>query len=224
MTTNNIILSYLGPREIEANRATVLVGSFDKNLVAAISAAEGSNALNVGINLSRGFWHISLEKGFDSAGTRTLQVRATDKTGKVIGQQTINIKVNPASQSPAQFFTLITLRDTAFKVGTLPASNLNNLQKAEIPAGKTYQIRDYELEDGHLNVQLNNPIPPVGTSGFFYEKHVVITKGAKILIFDRAELPTPAAGNAVTMGDKKDLVKAQPHRFRYFRINSEITI
>jgi len=45
MTTNNIILSYLGPQEIEANRAAVLVGSFDKNLVAAISAAEGSKTL-----------------------------------------------------------------------------------------------------------------------------------------------------------------------------------
>ncbi|MEG4226276.1 C39 family peptidase [Microcoleus sp. N9_B2] len=210
MTTNNIILSYLGPREIEVNRAAVLVGSFDKNLVVAISAAEGSNALNVGINLSRGIWNISLEKGFDSAGTRTVQVKATDKTGKVIGQQTINIKVNPASQSPAQFFTLITLRDTAFKAGTLPASNLNNLQKAEVPAGKTYQISDYELEDGHLNVQLNNPISPVGTSGFFYEKHVLITKGAKILIFDRAELPAPPPGMQLLWVIKKTWLKLNP--------------
>jgi uncharacterized protein YvpB len=210
MTTNNIILSYLGPQEIEANRAAVLVGSFDKNLVAAISAAEGSNALNVGRNPSTGIWNISLEKGFDSAGTRTVQVRATDKTGKVIGQQTINIKVNPASTSPAQIFTLITLRDTAFKVGTLPASNLNNLQKADIPAGKTYQIRDYELEDGHLNVQLNNPIPPVGTSGFLYEKHVLITKGAKILIFDRAQLPASPPGMQLLWVIKKTWLKLTP--------------
>ena len=210
MTTNNIILSYLGPQEIEANRAAVLVGSFDKNLVAAISAAEGSNALNVARNPSTGIWNISLEKGFDSAGTRTVQVRATDKTGKVIGQQTINIKVNPASKSPAQILTLITLRDTAFKVGTLPASNLNNLQKVEIPAGKTYQIRDYELEDGHLNVQLNNPIPPVGTSGFLYEKHVLITKGAKILIFDRAQLPASPPGMQLLWVIKKTWLKLTP--------------
>jgi uncharacterized protein YvpB len=210
MTTNNIILSYLGPQEIEANRAAVLVGSFDKNLVAAISATEGSNALNVGRNPSTGIWNISLEKGFDSAGTRTVQVRATDKTGKVIGQQTINIKVNPASNSPAQILTLITLRDTAFKVGTLPASNLNNLQKADIPAGKTYQIRDYELEDGHLNVQLNNPIPPVGTSGFLYEKHVLITKGAKILIFDRAQLPASPPGMQLLWVIKNTWLKLTP--------------
>jgi len=210
MTTNNIILSYLGPQEIEANRAAVLVGSFDKNLVAAISAAEGSKTLNVGRNPSTGIWNISLEKGFDSAGTRTVQVRATDKTGKVIGQQTINIKVNPASQSPAQILTLITLRDTAFKVGTLPASNLNNQQKADIPAGKTYQIRDYELEDGHLNVQLNNPIPPVGTSGFLYEKHVLITKGAKILIFDRAQLPASPPGMQLLWVIKKTWLKLTP--------------
>ena len=210
MTTNNIILSYLGPQEIEANRAAVLVGSFDKNLVAAISATEGSNALNVGRNPSTGIWNISLEKGFDSAGTRTVQVRATDKTGKVIGQQTINIKVNPASQSPAQILTLITLRDTAFKVGTLPASNLNNLQKVDIPARKTYQIRDYELEDGHLNVQLNNPIPPVGTSGFLYEKHVLITKGAKILIFDRTQLPASPPGMQLLWVIKKTWLKLTP--------------
>ncbi|MBD0342158.1 MAG: peptidoglycan-binding protein, partial [Microcoleus sp. Co-bin12] len=210
MTTNNIILSYLGPQEIEANRAAVLVGSFDKNLVAAISAAEGSNALNVARNPSTGIWNISLEKGFDSAGTRTVQVRATDKTGKVIGQQTINIKVNPASKSPAQILTLITVRDTAFKAGTLPASNLNNQQKADIPAGKTYQIRDYELEDGHLNVQLNNPIPPVGTSGFLYEKHVLITKGAKILIFDRAQLPASPPGMQLLWVIKKTWLKLNP--------------
>lgn len=210
MTTNNIILSYLGPQEIEANRAAVLVGSFDKNLVAAMEATEGSNALNVGRNPSTGIWNISLEKGFETAGTRTVQVKATDKTGKVIGQQTINIKVNPASKSPAQIFTLITLRDTAFKAGTLPASNLNNLQKAEIPAGKTYQIRDYELEDGHLNVQLNNPIPPVGTSGFLYEKHVVITKGAKILIFDRAQLPASPPGMQLLWVIKKTWLKLNP--------------
>ena len=210
MTTNNIILSYLGPQEIEANRAAVLVGSFDKNLVAAISATEGSNALNVGRNPSTGIWNISLEKGFDSAGTRTVQVRATDKTGKVIGQQTINIKVNPASKSPAQILTLITLRDTAFKVGTLPASNLNNQQKADIPAGKTYQITDYELEDGHLNVQLNNPIPPVGTSGFLYEKHVLITKGAKILIFDRAQLPASPPGMQLLWVIKNTWLKLTP--------------
>jgi len=210
MTTNNIILSYLGPQEIEANRAAVLVGSFDKNLVAALEATEGSNALNVGRNPSTGIWNISLEKGFDSAGTRTVQVRATDKTGKVIGQQTINIKVNPASKSPAQILTLITLTDTAFKVGTLPASNLNNQQKADIPAGKTYQIRDYELEDGHLNVQLNNPIPPVGTSGFLYEKHVLITKGAKILIFDRAQLPASPPGMQLLWAIKKTWLKLTP--------------
>ncbi|MEG3906552.1 C39 family peptidase [Microcoleus sp. w2-18bC1] len=210
MTNSNIILSYLGPREIEVNRAAVLVGTFDKNLVAAISATEGSNALNVGINLSRGIWNISLEKGFDSTGTRTVQVRATDKTGKVIGQQTINIKVNPATGSPAQFFTLITLTDTKFKAGTLPASNLNELQKADIPAGKIYQVSDYELEDGHLNVQLNNPIYPVGKSGFFYEKHVLITKGAKILIFDRAELPVPPPGMQLLWVIKKTWLKFTP--------------
>lgn len=210
MTSTKTILSYLGPQEVEANRASVLVGSFDKNQVAAISAAEGSNALKAGINLSTGIWNISLEKGFDRAGTRTVQVKATDKTGKVIGEQTINIKVNPASNTPDRSFTLITIQDTQLKAGTVPAASLNSQQKAEIPASKTYQISDYELEDGHLNVQLNNPISPVGKSGFFYEKHVVITKGAKIMIFDRADLPVPPPGMQLLWVNKKTWLKRNP--------------
>ncbi len=210
MTSTNTILSYLGPQEIEANRAAVLVGSFDKNRVAAISATEGSNVLKAGINPSTGIWNIGLDKGFDSAGTRTVQVKATDKTGKVIGEQTINIKVNPAANTPDQSFTLITVQFTRFKAGTVPTSNLNDTQKADIAAGTTYQITDYELEDGHLNVQLNNSISPVGKSGFFYEKHVVITKGAKILIFDRADLPAPPPGMMLLWVNRKTWLKRSP--------------
>ncbi|MCC3470172.1 MAG: peptidoglycan-binding protein, partial [Microcoleus sp. PH2017_06_SFM_O_A] len=210
MTSTKTILSYLGPQEVEANRASVLVGSFDKNQVAAISAAEGSNALKAGINLSTGIWNISLEKGFDSAGTRTVQVKATDKTGKVIGEQTINIKVNPASNTPDRSFTLITLQDTQLKAGTVPSGSLTSQQKAEIPAGKSYQISSYEFEDEHLNVELNNPISPVGKSGFFYEKHAVITKGSKILIFDRADLPTPPPGMQLLWVNKKTWLKRNP--------------
>ncbi|PSB37768.1 peptidoglycan-binding protein [filamentous cyanobacterium Phorm 46] len=210
MTSTNTILSYLGPKEIEANRAAVLVGSFDKNRVAAISATEGSTALNAAIDPSTGIWNISLNKGFDRPGTRTVQVKATDKTGKVIGEQTINIKVNPAANTPDESFTLITVQFTRFKAGTVPTSNLNDTQKADVPAGTTYQITDYELEDGHLQIQLNNPISPVGKSGFFYEKHVVITKGAKILIFDRAQLPTPAAGMQLLWVNKKTWLKRSP--------------
>ncbi|MBE9093345.1 C39 family peptidase [Tychonema sp. LEGE 07203] len=210
MTNNNSIFSYLGPQEVEANRAAVLVGSFDKNQVVAISAAEGSNPLNAEMNLSTGIWNISLEKGFDRPGARTVQVKATDKTGKVIGEQTISIKVNPASNTPDRSFTLIILQFTRFKVGTVPSSSLNELQKADVPAGTTYQITDYELEDGHLNVKLNNPIYPVGNSGFFYEKHAVITNGAKIMIFDRAQLPAPPPGMMLLWVNRKTWFKRNP--------------
>ena len=211
MTTSTSILTYLGPQEIEANRATVLVGSFDKNQVAAMNGmASNGTDLNVAINPSKGIWTISLDKGFEQAGTSTVQVKATDKTGKVIGEQTINIKVNPASNSSVPLFTLITLRDTQFKAGTVPLSNLNQQQKVEIPAGKIYFVSDYELDDGHLKVELNNPISPLGKSGFFYEKHVLITKGAKILRFDRADLPTPPPGMQLLWVNKKTKLKINP--------------
>ncbi len=203
-------MSYLGPQEIEANRAAVLVGSFDKDRVAAMEAAAGGNSLNAAINPSTGIWNISLDKGFDSAGSREVRVKATDKTGKVVAEQTINIKVNPAANSPQQFFTLITLRDTQFKAGTVAAALLNPQQKAEVPPGKTYIVTDCELEDGHLKVDLNNPISPLGKSGFFYEKHVLLTKGAKILRFDRADLPAPPPGTQLLWVIKKTRLKLSP--------------
>jgi hypothetical protein len=210
MTSSTSILTYLGPQEIEANRATVLVGSFDKNQVAALNGtASNGTALNVAINPSTGIWNISLNKGFEQVGTSTVKVKATDKTGKVIGEKTINIKVNPAADSSAPF-TLITLQATQFKVENVPENNLNQQQKAEVPAGKTYLVSDYELADGHLSVELNNPIYPVGKTGFFYEKHVLLTKGAKILMFEPSDLPTPPPGMQLLWVNQKTKLKLNP--------------
>jgi uncharacterized protein YvpB len=210
MTNSNSILTYLGPQEIEANRAAALVGIFDKNRVAGISATEGTNALNVEINLSTGTWSIGLAKGFDNPGTRTLQVKATDKTGKVIGEQTFNIKVNPATNSALPLLMLVVLQNTKFKAGTIASASLNDQQKADTIAGQTYLLADYELDDRHLRVELNNPISPVGKSGYFYEEHVLLTKGATVLRFDRTDLPTPPPGMQLLWVVKKSKLKLSP--------------
>jgi uncharacterized protein YvpB len=210
MTSSIILLSYLGPQFVEANRGTVLVGGCDKDRVVAVSATAGTNVLNAVINPSTGIWHIGLEKGFDSPGNLAIQIRAIDRDRKVIAEQTINIKVNPATNSSEQLLTLITLRDTQFKVGTAPSGSLSPQQKIEIPAGTTYLVTDCELEDGHLNVELNSPISPVGKTGFFYEKHVLLTKGAKILRFDRADLPATPPGMQLVWVIKKTRLKTSP--------------
>ncbi|XZN92089.1 MAG: C39 family peptidase [Microcoleus sp.] len=210
MTNSTSILTYLGPQEIEANRAAALVGIFDKNRVAGISATEGTNALNVEINLSTGTWSIGLAKGFDNPGIRTLQVKATDKTGKVIGEQTFNIKVNPATNSALPLLMLVVLQNTKFKAGTVASASLNDQQKADTIAGQTYLLADYELDDRHLRVELNNPISPVGKSGYFYEEHVLLTKGAKVLRFDRTDLPTPPPGMQLLWVVKKSKLKLSP--------------
>ncbi|MEZ2318964.1 MAG: C39 family peptidase [Microcoleus sp.] len=210
MTNSTSILTYLGPQEIEANRASALVGIFDKNRVAGISATEGTNALNVEINLSTGTWSIGLAKGFDNPGIRTLQVKATDKTGKVIGEQTFNIKVNPATNSAVPLLMLVVLQNTKFKAGTVASASLNDQQKADTIAGQTYLLADYELDDRHLRVELNNPISPVGKSGYFYEEHVLLTKGAKVLRFDRTDLPTPPPGMQLLWVVKKSKLKLSP--------------
>ncbi|XZN98406.1 MAG: C39 family peptidase [Microcoleus sp.] len=210
MTNSTSIVTYLGPQEIEANRAAALVGIFDKNRVAGISATEGTNALNVEINLSTGTWSIGLPKGFDNPGIRTLQVKATDKTGKVIGEQTFNIKVNPATNSALPLLMLVVLQNTKFKAGTIASASLNDQQKADTIAGQTYLLADYELDDRHLRVELNNPISPVGKSGYFYEEHVLLTKGAKVLRFDRTDLPTPPPGMQLLWVVKKSKLKLSP--------------
>ncbi|XZO02814.1 MAG: C39 family peptidase [Microcoleus sp.] len=210
MTNSTSIVTYLGPQEIEANRAAALVGIFDKNRVAGISATEGTNALNVEINLSTGTWSIGLPKGFDNPGIRTLQVKATDKTGKVIGEQTFNIKVNPATNSALPLLMLVVLQNTKFKAGTIASASLNDQQKADTIAGQTYMLADYELDDRHLRVELNNPISPVGKSGYFYEEHVLLTKGAKVLRFDRTDLPTPPPGMQLLWVVKKSKLKLSP--------------
>ncbi|MEZ2227321.1 MAG: C39 family peptidase [Microcoleus sp.] len=210
MTNSTSIVTYLGPQEIEANRAAALVGIFDKNRVAGISATEGTNALNVEINLSTGTWSIGLAKGFDNPGIRTLQVKATDKTGKVIGEQTFNIKVNPATNSALPLLMLVVLQNTKFKAGTIASASLNDQQKADTIAGQTYLLADYELDDRHLRVELNNPISPVGKSGYFYEEHVLLTKGAKVLRFDRTDLPTPPPGMQLLWVVKKSKLKLSP--------------
>lgn len=210
MTNSTSILTYLGPQEIEANRAAALVGIFDKNRVAGISATEGTNALNVEINLSTGTWSIGLAKGFDNPGTRTLQVKATDKTGKVIGEKTLSIKVNPATNSAIPLLMLVVLQNTKFKAGTVASASLNDQQKADTIAGQTYAIADYELDDRHLRVELNNPISPVGKSGYFYEEHVLLTKGATVLRFDRTDLPTPPPGMQLLWVVKKSKLKLSP--------------
>ncbi|TAD92440.1 MAG: peptidoglycan-binding protein, partial [Oscillatoriales cyanobacterium] len=210
MTNITSILTYLGPQEIEANRASALVGIFDKNRVAGISATEGTNALNVEINLSTGTWSIGLAKGFDNPGIRTLQVKATDKTGKVIGEPTFNIKVNPATNSALPLLMLVVLQNTKFKAGTIASASLNDQQKADTIAGQTYLLADYELDDRHLRVELNNPISPVGKSGYFYEEHVLLTKGAKVLRFDRTDLLTPPPGMQLLWVVKKSKLKLSP--------------
>ena len=210
MTNSTSILTYLGPQEIEANRAVALVGIFDKNQVTAISATAGTTTLNVEIHPSTGSWSISLEKGFDNAGIRTLQVKATDKTGKVIGEQTVNIKVNPATNLSEPLLMLIVLQNTKFKAGTVAAASLNNQQKADIIAGQTYLVTDYELDDRHLKVNLKNSIAPLGQSGYFYEEHILVTKGAKVLRFDRTDLPTPPPGTQLLWVVKKSKLKLSP--------------
>lgn len=203
-------VSYLGPKEIAVNQGSVLVGTFDPSLVSAISlVAEDKYPLPITINGTLGIWYSSLEKGLNQIGIRSLRLKGTNKAGQVISEQVIKILVaNATSNEP--IINAIPLRETFFKIKPADSISLTQQQKAPVLAGQTYQVKSYEFTNGHLKVELNNPISPVGKIGYFYELHVVLTKGSQILSFNQSSLPTPPPGTQLLWITKATKIKLYP--------------
>jgi len=203
-------INYLGPQQIAANQSSVLVGTFDPNLVSSISlVAEEKYPLPIALNLKTGIWYSSLEKGLNQLGVRNLRLKASNKNGQVISDQVIKIMViNRTSTQP--IINAITLKETLFKAKSVDGSTLTQQQKITVPIGQTYQLNSCEFADSHLKVELNNAISPVGKIGYFYKPHILVTKGAKILSFETADLPTPPPGTQLLWINQKTKLKLSP--------------
>ena len=93
---------------------------------------------------------------------------------------------NPADvdniQIKGAIATVIT--DTFLKSSSQDASRLSNSQKIMVKAGTTYPISGYAAVNGHFRVKFTSEVPPIGDVGFFYERHVSITKNGKAIAFD----------------------------------------
>lgn len=93
---------------------------------------------------------------------------------------------NPAEvdniQIKGAIATVIT--DTFLKASSQDASRLSNSQKIMVKAGATYPISGYAAVNGHFRVKFTSEVPPIGDVGFFYERHVSITKNGKAIAFD----------------------------------------
>jgi hypothetical protein len=203
-------INYLGPQQIAANQSVVLLGTFDPNLVSSISlVAEEKYPLPIALNLKTGIWYSSLEKGLNQPGFRNLRLKASNKNGQVISEQVIKINViNATSTHP--IINAITLKETLFKAKPADSTTLTQQQKITVPVGQTYQLNSYEFANSHLKLELKNTISPVGKIGYFYKPHILITKGAKILSFETADLPTPPPGSQLLWINQTTKLKLSP--------------
>jgi uncharacterized protein YvpB len=93
---------------------------------------------------------------------------------------------NPADVSdiPINGAIATVITDTFLKASSQNASSLSDSQKIMVKAGTTYPISGYASVNGHFRVKFVSAIAPIGNVGFFYERHVSITKNGKQLLFD----------------------------------------
>ncbi len=74
--------------------------------------------------------------------------------------------------------------DTFLKASSQNATSLSNSQKIMVKAGTTYPISGYASVNGHFRVKFATAITPIGDVGFFYERHVSITKNGQAIAYD----------------------------------------
>lgn len=203
-------ITYTGPREVLVNQATVLTGSFNRESIAKVAVvAEDKYPLNVTLNQTTGTWQVNLPKGFSAAGARWLRLKATNAAGGVVGSQIVYINVSSDPLTVGESLNLKILEDTLFKVAPVDSSRLNQQQKVLVKAGQTFSVSKYGLIDGHLKVLLDSTISPIGTFGYFYQRHVELTKGTKTLRFDLEDLPETHL-SAQLLVTQTTVIKARP--------------
>lgn len=184
-------IAYSGPWEVLLNQPVVLKGTFDPQRVVKVTViAEDKFQLNVVTDHKSGAWQVNMERGFTMAGARWLRLRGADGQGSTIDDQIIYITVSVNPLTVGQDLSLKVLVDTPFKATSEDSSKLDAQNKVLLKAGQTFGVTRYGFVDGHLKLELTQAVPPLGNFGFVYEKHVQLSKGSQVLVFDVADVPT----------------------------------
>ena len=185
------ILAYTGPREVLVKQAVTLKGSYNPQQVAKVALiAEDKYPLNVSLDAATKTWQSSLPQGFQAPGARWLRLRGSNSAGKVVSNQVFYLNVSTNSLTLGQSLTLKVLQTTLFKASPVDSGRLNDRQKTTVNAGQTFAVNRYGYVDGHLKVELTQPISPVGNFGYFFEEHVQLRKGEEVLRFELEDVPT----------------------------------
>ncbi len=204
------MLNYLGPLEVLVNQPVALVGTFDSEKIQTISVvAEDKYPLTVNLNSKSGIWHISLEKGFNTTGERWLRLKGFNRQNQAITDQIFRLTVSPEGNLGSDIL-LIVRQTTPFKKQAIQSSNLTPQQQQNVNVGQVIPLSRYKLFNTHLEVELQNPLGTVGTVGYFYEKHVLLMKGGKILGFNRQDLPPTPPGTQLLWVTQTTPFKLKP--------------
>ncbi len=210
MTTK--LVTYFGPREFLLLQPTTISGSYDPEQVKTVSlVAEGKYPLGVTHNLQKGLWHVILNGGFNTAGnSRWFLLSAVDASGRILEREIINFQVSTAPGPTQPSLILTALADTLFQEKAIAPDSLTPEEKVLVPRGRTYRVNNYAIVDDFLQVELGDLIAPIGKFGYFHTKQVQLTKGAKILYFNSADLPPTPPGTQLLWVKEKTNITLQP--------------
>ena len=121
----------------------------------------------------------------------------------------INLLISTEPLSVGQGLMVKVIHTTVFKALPQDSSSLSDGQQAAIPAGQSFAVHHYGYADGHVRVELNQPIDRVGDVGYFYEHHVELTKGQEAVKFEAPEAPVIIPGTAQVLITQDTWLKAE---------------
>lgn len=126
-----------------------------------------------------------------------------------------------------QTFNLKILQDTFFKVSTASSSTLSDQQKVRLVAGKTFTVKTYQSSLSHFQVELVDPILPVGAVGYFYEPHVQITPITTTAVSDIGsidDVSDPPPGFGLLWIARTTKIKTSPEDSRNLQAHQQVEL
>ena len=214
--------TYTGPKEVLVNKPVVLKGSYDASRIKKITVM-AEDQVTLSVTLDKGTWQITMPRGFSTPGARWLRLKGFDSGNKLIENRVFYITVSADLLTVGQSLSLKVLRDTFFKVSTEDSARLNAQQEVFVKAGQTYPVNRYGFIDGHLKLELESSIDPIGSFGYFYEDHVQLSKGQQIFRFALDEVPNiPLAAQLLIT--QTALLKASPADSSALAANQKTTV
>lgn len=191
------------------NSPTVLSGTYDPQRLARLTLiAEDKFPLPVVLDAIAKTWQCRLEKGFQSPGTRWLRLSGFDDSGNAAGNLVIYLNVSNNPLSLGQL-SLKVVRSTLLKARPVDSIHLQPTQTAPLKAEQRLEVVRYGYSDGHLQVELREPIAPVGKFGYIYEDHAELTKGNQVLKFELEDVEMSPL-SAIVLVTTPTMLKLQP--------------